>query len=165
MDFFEKDRSIGTSVGRVLRALRQTLQHKFEESGNPLTLEQWLVLMLLKRKDGQPQNELSYACDKEKTTITRIIDGLEKRNLIIRVQDKADRRSNLIYLTDEGREVEKYLTPIGIEVNKIAVRGFEENEILLLSSMLKRIYDNLNGDFPISDSGNLDHSHNNIENK
>jgi DNA-binding MarR family transcriptional regulator len=156
MEFYEKDKSIGTNVGKVLRALRQTLQHKFEESGNPLTLEQWLVLMLLKRKDGQPQNELSYACEKEKTTITRIIDGLEKRNLIVRVQDKTDRRSNLIYLTDAGREVEKILTPIGIEVNRIAVQGFADKEIALFNSMLKRIYDNLqNEQVEIIDENNV----------
>lgn len=156
MEFYDKDKSIGTNIGRVLRALRQTLQRKFEESGNPLTLEQWLVLMLLKRKDGQPQNELSYACDKEKTTITRIIDGLEKRNLIIRVQDKSDRRSNLIYLTDEGREVEKVLTPIGIEVNRIAVQGFNDDEIVLFSSMLERINENLqNEQVEITDEINV----------
>ena len=156
MEIYDKDKSIGTNIGKVLRALRQTLQRKFEESGNPLTLEQWLVLMLLKRKDGQPQNELSWACDKEKTTITRIIDGLEKRNLIIRVQDKSDRRSNLIYLTEAGREVEKKLTPIGIEVNRIAVEGFDEDEIVLFNTMLNRINENLqNEQVEITDEINV----------
>ena len=140
------DNSIGTNIGKVFRVLRNTLQKKFEETGHHVSLEQWLILLLLSMRDGRTQHELSDACDKEKTTITRLIDGLYKKGLITRIQDPNNRRSNLINITQEGIKAEKILTPIAFEVNNFALKGFTKEESVQFISMLNKMYDNLSDD-------------------
>ncbi len=140
---YSAEHSIGTNIGKVFRVLRTSLQRNFEAAGYKLTLEQWLMLVLLTIRDGQTQQELSIMSVKEKTTITRLIDGLEKKNLIVRVPDKTDRRNNLIYLTKEGKKVEKTLTPLAFETNDMALKGFTKKEIHQFLDMLKRMYGNL----------------------
>jgi MarR family transcriptional regulator, organic hydroperoxide resistance regulator len=137
------NRTIGTNIGRVFRVLRTALHRSFEEAGYKITLEQWLMLVLLKIKDGQTQHDLSVTSVKEKTTITRLIDGLEKKHLIVRIRDNKDRRNNLIYLTQDGRKIEEILTPLAFKVNEEALKGFSSKEIQNLDNLLNKIYTNL----------------------
>jgi len=142
----ERESSIGTKIGWAFRVLRHTLQRQFEACGYNITLEQWLILMILKNKGACSQYELTEACDKEKTTVTRLIDNLHKNGLVRRVQDRNDRRSNIIYVTQKGLEVERVLTPIAIELNRKALRGFSEEEIQLFFEMLDRMVKNVSED-------------------
>ncbi len=137
------NRSMGTAIGRTLRVFKNTLQRKFESAGFNLSLEQWLILLLLKMQDGRTQQELCVASGKEKTTVTRLIDGLEKKKMINRVRDKSDRRNNLIYITPDGKNAEMILTPIALLINEKALIGFKSEEITHLYDMLNRIVDNL----------------------
>ena len=139
----DKDKSVGTAIGRSLRVFRNTLQKYFEEAGFKLSVEQWLILMLLKMQDGRTQHELCHAATKEKTTITRLIDALEKKGMILRVKGKNDRRNNLIYITDKGRKTEEILTPIAFAINEQAIKDFKKIEIVQFLDMLNRIENNL----------------------
>ncbi len=144
METVRKENSIGTQIGKTFRVLRHTLQREFINAGYNLTLEQWLILLLLKIRNNRSQYELGDACDKEKTTITRIIDNLYKHGFVKRVQDENNRRSNIISITEKGYEAEKVLTPIAIEINKKALKGFSQEEIELFFNMMNRIINNLN---------------------
>ncbi|QHW31125.1 MarR family transcriptional regulator [Paenibacillus rhizovicinus] len=85
------------------------------------------------------QKELGYSADKDKTTITRIIDSLEQRNAIKRHKHPSDRRSFRIYLTQEGRELIQELQPIPDKVNKSACIGLSENEVLSFKQTLQTL--------------------------
>lgn len=134
--------SIGTLIGRAFRILKYDLQKEFQNLGYDLTLEQWVLLVILKHRDGISQHEISNIIKKEKTTITRLIDGLEKRNLIMRVQDKNDRRNNLIYLNKEGGKAETALTPIATKLNQKALNGFSEEEKEIFLGLLNKMINN-----------------------
>ncbi|MFH1052239.1 MAG: MarR family winged helix-turn-helix transcriptional regulator [bacterium] len=138
-----KDKSVGTAIGRTLRVFKNTMQKHFEDAGFKLSVEQWLILLLLKMQDGRTQQELCNAAVKEKTTVTRLIDALEKKQMLLRVKDKNDRRNNLIYITDTGRQAEEILTPIAFTINEKAVKGFKKDEIAHLLDMLNRMVENL----------------------
>lgn len=101
-----------------------------------ITPEQWNVLKHLQEQDGMTPKELGYTADKDKTTITRMIDSLEQRNAIKRQIHSADRRSYRIYLTREGRELIQELQPIPNKVNKAASGGLTEGELLAFKKML-----------------------------
>ena len=137
------DDSIGTIIGRTLRIFRNSLQRNFEEAGFNLTLEQWLILILLKLHDGRTQHELCLAAHKDKTTMTRLIDSLEKKGMIKRIRDKSDRRNNHIFITKSGLTCESVLTPVAILINDKSLKGFKKDEIRDLTNMLNRIIGNL----------------------
>ena len=88
--------SLGYLVNHAARTLVNGLSKNFAEAGWDVTAEQWRVLVNLWDKDGRTQQELSQATGKKKTSITRLIHGMEKRNLVVRVPDQRDRRQNLI---------------------------------------------------------------------
>lgn len=144
MDEFQNmDKSIGFHLGHTFRMVKSVMNKVFQENGYNITSDQWQILMCLWGKDGKTQQEVTQFVTKEKATVTRLIDGLEKRNLFIRVQDKTDRRKNLLYLTDEAKQLKDKLMPIATKTLDIAVKGFEESEIEMLKSLLIRVQENL----------------------
>lgn len=54
-------------------------------------------------KDGVTQQELCNATFKDKPSMTRLIDNMERQHLVVRISDKKDRRTNLIHLTKQER--------------------------------------------------------------
>jgi DNA-binding MarR family transcriptional regulator len=62
------------------------------------------------------------------------------------VRDKADRRNNLIFLTDEGKRLREMLVPIAINELRKALNNISEKEIDTLTILLKKVYNNLKTD-------------------
>lgn len=77
--------------------------------GFDLTVEQLQLLKELTVDIGRPQSVLGVVSSKSPANITRILDRLEKKNRIVRQQNPDDRRSSLVFLTEEG---EKLLTEV-----------------------------------------------------
>lgn len=131
--------SIGTLIGRAFRVLKYDVQKEFSKLGYRLTLEQWVLLVILKNINGITQHDISKIIGKDKTTITRLIDGLVNKEYILRIQDEHDRRNNQIFLTDIGKKAENILTPIAIKTNNKALKGFSEKEVELFISLLNKL--------------------------
>lgn len=72
-------------------------------------------------------------------TITGVLDRLEKLELIERRSDPNDRRTNLIFLTPQGKELEKPLNQLTEEVNNTVISLFSEEEAKLLKNMLTKL--------------------------
>ena len=92
-------------IKRTSRAFMRRLNHNFSEAGHDITGEQWRLLTRLWCKDGQRQQDLADVVHKDKTSITRLIDSMEKHDLVVRIPDRMDRRQKLIYLTDKGKRL------------------------------------------------------------
>lgn len=144
MDELEKIHdTVGFYIGYTARLFRNTIMKVFLESGYDITAEMWQVLMMLWYKNGLSQQEIISCIGKEKTTITRIINNMERRNLIIRVPDRKNRRNNLIYLTHYGKELRNTLVPIVENIQSKAISNLKEDEINELKRILKQIQNNL----------------------
>ena len=90
--------------GKVSAAINRKLSRNFRQNGLEITPEQWTVLIFLWEKDGVTQQELCNATFKDKPSMTRLIDNMERQHLVVRISDKKDRRTNLIHLTKDGKE-------------------------------------------------------------
>src|ERR1700712_75751 len=99
---FKKGELYSFITGKASTAIARRLQKKFNQSGLNLTIEQWSVLYHLWKEDGISQQELCNSTFRDKPSITRLLDNLEKLKLVKRVPSKDDRRMNLIYLTKEA---------------------------------------------------------------
>ncbi|MEO6819679.1 MAG: helix-turn-helix domain-containing protein, partial [Ginsengibacter sp.] len=82
-------------TGKASTAIARRLQKNFKQSGIEITIEQWSVLYHLWKEDGRSQQQLCEATFRDKPSITRLVDNLEKSNLVKRVAAKNDRRINL----------------------------------------------------------------------
>jgi len=137
------EESLGYLVGRTHRALVNRLNRNFAEAGHDVTAEQWAILMKLWRQEGVGQQQLAESACKDKTSVTRLIDGLERRRLVLRVSDQADRRNNLIYLTEKGEAVRKELAPVVDKTLAAAQHNANPQHLEICKSMLAQIYFNL----------------------
>ena len=80
---------------------------------------------------------------KDKTTITRWIDYLEKNNLVLRIPDKQDRRQNMVYLTNEAKELLPRFVKVAQKTEKEATEGIPAKDIQICKDVLKQVRINL----------------------
>src|SRR5437762_1114854 len=141
---FRKSELYSFITGKASTAIARRLQRKFNQAGLNLTIEQWSVLYHLWKKDGMSPHELCNATFRDKPSITRLVDNLEKLELVRRVPSAADRRINGIYLTKQGLKLQDQTMLIAEETLNEALDGISPQNINLCKEILQRVYDNLN---------------------
>src|SRR3954468_23146823 len=91
--------------------IRSATYTEFLGHGLELTPEQWIVLVQLWEKDGQSQSALSERTLRDRPTMSRILDTMEKSGLVERRVDEHDARSRLVRLTRTGKGLQEKLVP------------------------------------------------------
>ena len=100
------------SLGRRIYLISQAIHNNIDRLLKPfdLTREQLHLLKSLDRQQGRTQREIGAATGKSAANTTRILDRLEKKNLIVRRENPEDRRSQIVLLTAEGVELRKEMS-------------------------------------------------------
>lgn len=144
MDNYERviDSSIAYLVGRTSRAIIKRLTKKFADAGFDISYEQWSILIHLYRKDGQTQQELSNIAVKDKAAITRLLNVLEKKNIVLRIPDRTDKRSKLVYLTNKAKEFQEDLMALVEDMLREADKGISSEEMEQCRTTLNKIFMN-----------------------
>lgn len=140
---FTLEDSLGYIVGRAARSVGGLLNRNMAAAGYDVTCEQWSVLFNLVQHDGQTQQELAGHTCKDKTSMTRLIDGMEKRDLVVRIPDKQDKRQKLIYLTHKGKKLQKELMVLVKKTLDQAEVGISSQDMRLCMDVLCKIYSNV----------------------
>lgn len=131
-------------MGRVPLLLNRFLVKKFKDNDIYLTREQWSILAVLWKNDGCSQQVLAEATYRDKPSITRLIDNLEKEGYVERKADKNDRRLNLIFLTQKGRNIEIPMMNVVNETIDIATKNLTEEQTLNIRDSFQLIFENIN---------------------
>lgn len=119
----------------------------FGEEVRPLgaNLQIWRVLAALREKDGQRMGDLSKTTSIEVSTLTRLVDNMEKSGLVERRRDDDDARAVALHVTAAGRRLTRRILPIAERYETVALKGFSAQEAATLKKALQRLYDNLDG--------------------
>lgn len=126
-------------------ALARRLQKYFREKELDLTVEQWSILVHLWKYDGVSQQELSNRTFRDKPSITRLVDNLEKLGLVERRPSETDRRINRIYLTEKGKSLrDPSMELANLTLNEGLV-GLSPEDIETTKRVLEKVYENLHG--------------------
>ncbi len=117
----------------------------FSEEVRPLgaTLQIWRVLAALRDKDGRRMGELSATTSIEVSTLTRLVDGMEQKDLVSRRRDTGDARAVLVHVTAAGRRLTQRILPIAERYETVALAGFTAGEAEVLKAALRRLYANM----------------------
>lgn len=134
------DDSLGFLINQTGRKISQVLNHYFVP--HEVTSEQWSVLARLCEEDGISQKELASRVSKDQTNVTRILDQLQRKGLIVRKVNPEDRRSFLPSVTAEGKRVYEKIAPLEEQVIEMATEGLNAQELTMLKELLRRIADN-----------------------
>src|SRR5678810_648569 len=103
---FKKGELYSFITGKASTAIARRLQKNFKQNNVDITIEQWSVLYHLWKEDGMSQQQLCDATFRDKPSITRLVDNLEKLQLVKRIASKSDRRMNMIYLTKQAQKLQ-----------------------------------------------------------
>ena len=97
------------------------------------------IIFALWGKDGVPIKALCEKTSLDKSTLTGIIDRLERDGYITKKPSETDKRSTLISLTGKEQEFAQKVQKVSNQMNKIFYKGFTDEEILQFDCMLERI--------------------------
>lgn len=140
---FKKGELYSFITGKASTAIGRRLQKNFKQNNIEITIEQWSVLYHLWKEDGMSQQELCEATFRDKPSITRLVDNLERIKLVKRNASKEDRRKNLIVLTPEGRELEAKSMEIANNTLNESLNGVTNGQIEIAKEVLQMVYENL----------------------
>jgi DNA-binding MarR family transcriptional regulator len=104
------------------------------------TLQMWRVLAALRDRDGRRMGDLSETTSIEVSTLTRLVDSMEKKGLVVRRRAAEDARAILLHVTPDGRRLTRRIVPIAKRYERVALAGFKPNEAESLKAALRRLY-------------------------
>ena len=119
----------------------EKLQRRIIQKEN-LTPAQYSILQQLWKTDGVQFKTLANECCCSQSTITGIVDTMEKKEIVVRKMNPEDRRSVLVILTDKGKTLEKETPNISTILDNCCSE-FDPNDIEELTKMLKKLDDSL----------------------
>ncbi|MHC4267858.1 MAG: MarR family winged helix-turn-helix transcriptional regulator [Planctomycetota bacterium] len=147
---YDFKKSIGYSVAMTNRALRKALDAELGHYG--ITFSQWQVLASLALEGETSQVKLAELIGVEGPTLVRILDRMEHKGWIKRKVSSRDRRQKLISPTKKVEGVWKKMTECAHGVRNGAVKGISSKDVANLQRLLKKIRENLNGQFGAENS-------------
>ncbi len=129
-------------MGKTAKILDYHLQEHLSVNKLDLTKEQMIVLKKLHDKDGLNQNELAFLTLRNKSSLTRLLVKMEKKNYIVRNQCECDKRINKVYLTALGKETFQKTRPIIKQMMNSVENNITETEKKQIITILQKIQEN-----------------------
>ena len=135
--------SMGMLINTAQRAMTKRFVQNAMESGHDISLDQWMVLGPIWQLESASQKELGEICLKDKTSITRIVDVLESKNLVVRIEDQIDHRIKRVVLTNAGKQLFFDVLPIMERTREEVIGNISDKNIDIFKSVLSKILENL----------------------
>lgn len=124
--------------------LKQFLAAKLRDMGVPLTPEQFMLIDILWNQGEMTQQQLADQLQKDKNSVTKLVDAIEKKGFVVRKQNPHDRRANTLVLTEKANELKPGAKQKGISILDQILEGISEDELRSFLSTLRKLNANMN---------------------
>ncbi len=108
-----------------------------------LTPEQYLVMDILWDAEVMSQQAIADIIQKDKNSVTKFIDSLEKKGLVYRQVNKTDRRVNNIVVSEEGMKLKARTTEVAIGMMRNVLNNIKEEDLIALDNVMNQIKENI----------------------
>ena len=105
----------------------------------PLTPEQFMLIDLLWNLGEMTQQELADLMQKDKNSVTSLVDAIERKGFVVRRQSKTDRRSNTLVLTEKAELLKPGAKEKGISILDKMLEGISEEELRAFLATLRKL--------------------------
>lgn len=136
------DESLGFLLAGVHRLMRRAFQQHLEGE-SALTLAQAQALVYVSRHEGIRQVELADLLEVQPITLARLIDQLAQHGLVERRPDPTDRRAYHLFLTPAAAPHLAAIKQVAAANCAAALRGVSKQQAATVSSVLRKMRDNL----------------------
>ena len=123
--------------------LKQYIAAMLRIEGVPLTPEQFMLIDLLWNQGSMTQQELADQMQKDKNSVTKLVDAIEKKGFVIREQSLKDRRANTLVLTEKALKLKDSAKRKGISILDNVFEGISEEELRSFLSTLHKLNSNM----------------------
>ena len=123
--------------------LKQYLAAKLRKNDVPLTPEQFMLIDLLWNQGEMTQQQLADQLQKDKNSVTKLVDAIEKKGFVIRKQNPHDRRANTLVLTEKANELKPGAKQKGISILDQILEGISEDELRSFLATLRKLNSNM----------------------
>lgn len=130
-------------IGKTMKHIDHFIATKMAGHGVNLTRQQVILLKILFHDGPLPQNDLAFLTDRDKTSLTRLLTTMEKKNLVARITSPEDKRVNMVHLTKNGEKVLNETAPLLLEVIMQIQSGINEEDQKTVINVMQRIQDNI----------------------
>ena len=141
--FTEFDNTLLPWLGRTLKLIDLYIANHFQEQNIDLTKVQMIMLLRLFVNDGQPQNDLALLTNRDKASLTRLLDTMERKGLVVRVLSKDDKRIKLVHITKKGVELYESIRPVIKQMILKVQHEISEKDVQFTIKILKKLQLNI----------------------
>lgn len=136
-----KSDSLVPSLGKTMKHVDMLIKSRFNEAGMDLTKAQFILLKFL-YSGPQPQSALAIITERDKGSLTRLVQSMERKKLVKRRTSKEDQRVNVVELTPLGFEFLENAKPVIQGLFSTLSKGIEKDEQEIAMRVLKCIRHN-----------------------
>ncbi len=140
------NKQVGVFLNLVHNRFKQYITAFFQEEGYNLTPEQFLVMDAIWDEGKMSQQKIADTIFKDKNSVVKLLDGLEKKNLVRRVANKDDRRQNLIEITPHAKEIQQNVTDIAMNAVDLIIKDIPKQDLHIFIKVLTKMAENMNED-------------------
>jgi DNA-binding MarR family transcriptional regulator len=140
---YDINESLPLLMMTCVKHIREGLNSTFAKAGFDVTHEQWNILVHLAQQDGISQQVLADNYGRSKVSVLNLLKKLEKRKLVVRKPNPVDGRYNCVYLTTEGRKLQRTLIPLAKANIARMSNGLDEKEVEFLKQLTRKITQNI----------------------
>ncbi|MES0371786.1 MAG: MarR family transcriptional regulator [Mariprofundaceae bacterium] len=142
---FQLEQAIGLNVNRTAFLMTEEIAKRFASHGQQISAQDFGILFRLLKQGAMTQVEIASLMMRDKTTITRRIDALVKKNLVERSSDPDDRRCFRIGLTAAGHQALETVIPLVQDFQQEVLGDIPDEEKAITIRTLQKISDRLIG--------------------
>jgi MarR family transcriptional regulator for hemolysin len=132
---------IGLRLSQVARAVGRAFDKALGEAGG--TLPVWLILLNLKIHKPGPQRDLAEAIGITEATLTHHLNAMDADGLITRTRDTANRRIQVVTLTEKGDQAFQSLAAAAVAFDAKLRTGLADTDLATLTTLLTRLSANV----------------------
>jgi len=130
-------------MGRTMKLVDTYITNQLIEHNIDLTKVQLVLLKILYSNDGQPQNDLALLTNRDKASLARLLDIVERKGLVVRVPSKEDKRIKLVHITKKGIEYYERARPLLREMISNIQEGMSDSDVKFMIDKLRHMQLNL----------------------
>lgn len=136
-------KKIAVYINIVNCSLIKYFAKELTRNGINLTPEQYLVMDILWDAEVMSQQAIADIIQKDKNSVTKFIDSLEKKGLVYRQVNKTDRRVNNIVVSEEGMKLKARTTEVAIGMMRNVLKNIKEEDLMALDKVMNQIKENI----------------------
>lgn len=138
------NKQLGVFLNFVHNRFKKYMTAFFQESGYNITPEQFLLLDALWDMGVMSQQKIADTMLKDKNSVVKLVDTLEKKGLVRRIADNRDRRQNLIEVTPEAIAIKEGVTALAINAVDLITKDIPKDDLHIFINVLSEMAENMN---------------------